>query len=492
MSQSDPEACVDLAVPRRAPSQPCGLGVVLALSDAAVLSLLGWASLVLLLPMPTAAEDEQTWRAVATGLLLVPLVKSLLGTYGLGRLEYAERLRRTLQGALLVGSMLVVPAVAVDGFAAFFLQALGVAGVGFVATAAADILLVHGLLAALPSWRTPTVIVGAGPLGAAAAEMLQRLPWLGLDPVGFFDDAGGRTPDRLAGLPVAGLPVIGPVRLLQASPAYAGLADAAIVAVEPGGMAATELARSLPFRQVYCLVGGGSAAAAGIGAGGLEASCHGVPGFLALRLGVRPQGAYRALRRALDIAGAGGLLLLFGPLMLLVAAAIRLDSRGPVLFRQTRWAGGEGTFGCLKFRSMHVDAEAQLQRLLAGDPVLRQEYETYHKLSHDPRITRVGRFLRKTSLDELPQLWNILIGEMSLIGPRAYMPRELPEVGAAAAVIGTVRPGLTGYWQVTGRHRTTFQERVAMDVFYVRHGGLLFDLHILARTVLLVLRADGS
>jgi lipopolysaccharide/colanic/teichoic acid biosynthesis glycosyltransferase len=178
--------------------------------------------------------------------------------------------------------------------------------------------------------------------------------------------------------------------------------------------------------------------------------------------------------------------------MLTIALLIRLDSPGPVVFRQQRWAGGTRTFDLLKFRSMHIDAEAQLKRLLDSDPALRQEYETYHKLSFDPRITPFGRFLRKTSLDELPQLWNVLMGEMSLIGPRAYMPSELPEVGEAAAVIGTVRPGVTGYWQVSGRHRTSFQERVAMDVFYVRNCGLLFDFYILFRTVFVVFKGEGS
>lgn len=201
---------------------------------------------------------------------------------------------------------------------------------------------------------------------------------------------------------------------------------------------------------------------------------------------------YDAARRGLDVAAALILIVVFLPLMLTVAVAIRLDSRGPVLFRQTRWAGGDGTFACLKFRSMHVDAEAHLQRLLASDPALRREYETYHKLTVDPRITRVGRFLRKTSLDELPQLWNVLVGDMSLIGPRAYMPGELPEVGAAAEVIGSVRPGLTGYWQVSGRHRTTFRERVAMDVHYVHNRTPRLDLAILAKTVLIVLKAEGS
>lgn len=206
----------------------------------------------------------------------------------------------------------------------------------------------------------------------------------------------------------------------------------------------------------------------------------------------RPRRLPNGTRRAFDLFGAGCGLVFFGPLMLLIALAIRLDSPGPALFRQERWAGGKATFRCLKFRSMHVDAEAQLQRLLDTDPRMRTEYATYHKLRRDPRVTRIGRLLRRTSLDELPQLWNVLVGDMSLIGPRAYMPRELPEVGEAAAIIETVRPGITGYWQVSGRHLTTFQERVAMDVHYARNRSLGLDLRILIKTVFLLLKADGT
>ena len=141
--------------------------------------------------------------------------------------------------------------------------------------------------------------------------------------------------------------------------------------------------------------------------------------------------------------------------------------RGPLLFSQARWAGGTRSFPALKFRTMHVNAEQLLKELLEADPVLRHEYEMYHKLTRDPRVTRFGRILRKLSFDELPQLWNVLIGDMSLIGPRPYMPHELVRYPHQQEVLARVRPGITGLWQVSGRHRTTFEDRLQLDIAYV-------------------------
>lgn len=481
MSKLDPEVVIDMTPAKKAAIPSLAPGLLLALSDGFVLALLGWAISRFLGQDVATIESEMGQRSLVTGLMLVPLVKSVFGIYSLGRFDYLERTRRTFQAATLCCAVLAVPLVVMDGFHSFFMEALAVALVGFTATYAADLLLVHGLMASALQWRTPVVIVGAGPQGAAIAEKLQRLPWLGMRPVGFFDDD-----DALWQTRVAGLPVFGPVELVAKSPAFARLAQAAIVADfgrHKGEL--TQLVGTLPFKQVYCVLGEGNVSA-------VDATFHNLHGSLALRVSVRPPTAYLRIRRALDIVLSLILLVLVAPLMLGIAALIKLDSPGPVMFRQRRWAGGKQTFDLLKFRSMHINAEEHLQRLLESDPKAREEYTIYHKLTVDPRITPFGRFLRKTSLDELPQLWNILMGDMSLIGPRAYMPKELPEVGASAETIGTVRPGLTGYWQVSGRHRTTFQERVAMDVFYVRNCGLLFDFYILCKTAVLVLKGDGS
>jgi lipopolysaccharide/colanic/teichoic acid biosynthesis glycosyltransferase len=140
-------------------------------------------------------------------------------------------------------------------------------------------------------------------------------------------------------------------------------------------------------------------------------------------------------------------------------------------------------FSCVKFRTMVPDAEVLLQQMLAEDAQMRDEYFKYHKLRHDPRITRVGGFLRKTSLDELPQLWNVLRGEMSLVGPRPYLPRESTDIGATQSEILRVTPGITGPWQVAGRNHTSFSERIRMDERYVRDWCVWLDVVLLVRTV---------
>lgn len=198
------------------------------------------------------------------------------------------------------------------------------------------------------------------------------------------------------------------------------------------------------------------------------------------------------LKRTIDLTVAITLLVLGAPFLLLIALLIKLDSPGPVLFRQERLGKDGRIFYALKFRTMVIDADAQLQELLARDPIARVEYEQFHKLQNDPRITRIGRWLRKFSLDELPQLINVLCGEMSLVGPRAYMVRELNDIGSYVKVILRIRPGLTGWWQVQGRHETTFETRLQMDEYYVSNWSLWMDLFILFKTIWAVVSGKGS
>jgi exopolysaccharide production protein ExoY len=173
------------------------------------------------------------------------------------------------------------------------------------------------------------------------------------------------------------------------------------------------------------------------------------------------------VKRGIDLVGAGTLLLLVLPLMLGITLIVRLDG-GPALFRHNRIGRGGRVFPCLKFRSMVMDADQRLARLLAEDPAAAAEWVTRRKLPNDPRITRIGRFLRATSLDELPQLINVLRGEMSLVGPRPVVREELElhySPAASAAYVST-RPGVTGLWQISGRSNTTYQERVTLDTLY--------------------------
>ncbi|MFM8614203.1 MAG: sugar transferase [Alphaproteobacteria bacterium] len=197
-------------------------------------------------------------------------------------------------------------------------------------------------------------------------------------------------------------------------------------------------------------------------------------------------------KRALDIIGAGLGLVLLSPFFLVVALLVRADG-GPAFFAHQRVGRGGNLFGCLKFRSMVIDSQARLEALLANDPAARAEWEATRKLKNDPRITRIGRFLRSTSLDELPQLINVLRGEMSLVGPRPVQEAEIDRYyGASAAHYMAVRPGITGLWQVSGRSESSYESRVALDVSYVSRPSMLADLSILLRTPVAVLSRRGA
>ena len=190
--------------------------------------------------------------------------------------------------------------------------------------------------------------------------------------------------------------------------------------------------------------------------------------------------------------GALLILLLLAPVMALVAWLIWRRDGAPIFFGHFRVGRDGELFRCLKFRSMYRDADRMLQELLQSDPQARAEWDKDQKLSRDPRITPVGHFLRKTSLDELPLLFNVLRGEMSLVGPRPITTGELTRYGAARWHYLSVQPGMTGLWQVSGRNNTTYDERVALDRRYVEARSLRLDLSILVRTVGVVLARDGA
>jgi Undecaprenyl-phosphate galactose phosphotransferase WbaP len=186
----------------------------------------------------------------------------------------------------------------------------------------------------------------------------------------------------------------------------------------------------------------------------------------------------------------GGIFVL--PLVALIALWIKLDSRGPVFYSQARIGRHGRKFRAWKFRSMVTDADKILEQYLAQHPELREEWSRDHKLKKDPRVTRAGRFLRRTSLDELPQLWNVLQGEMSLVGPRPITDSEVEKYGGAFEIYKTVSGGITGLWKVSGRNDVSYDERVYYDQFYVRNWSVWLDCCILFRTIAVVLLSKGA
>ena len=205
---------------------------------------------------------------------------------------------------------------------------------------------------------------------------------------------------------------------------------------------------------------------------------------------LRPLNRYT--KRVFEIVLAVVLFALLVPLLGLLAVLVRLSSPGPVFFRQRRIGRFGREFACVKFRTMYVDAEARLAELLKSDQAVRAEYEQYARITDDPRVTGIGRFLRRTSFDEWPQLLNVLRGEMALVGPRPYLPSEAPKVGEYLATITRVRPGMSGLWQVSGRAALSFRERTLLDDYYIRNWSLWMDFSILLRTFRAVFGARGA
>ena len=201
---------------------------------------------------------------------------------------------------------------------------------------------------------------------------------------------------------------------------------------------------------------------------------------------------YSFLKRTVDITASATALLLLSPVFLVTSLAIRKDSDGPAMFTQKRIGKDGKLFEIYKFRTMVPDADKKLFEMLEKDEKAREEYKLNKKLKNDPRITKLGNFLRKTSIDELPQLLNVLKGDMSLVGPRPYLPREKDDMGAYYNTIIESKPGITGLWQVSGSSNTTFEDRLEFDKEYTENKGFFYDMGLLTKTVGVVIHKDGA
>lgn len=201
-------------------------------------------------------------------------------------------------------------------------------------------------------------------------------------------------------------------------------------------------------------------------------------------------------KRLLDLFLSAVALIICAPLLLWIACLIKSTSKGPIFYRSDRIGRKGKLFSCWKFRSMYTDADDRLEAVLKADPELNREWQAYFKLKRDPRLTTAGKFLRSTSLDELPQIWNVLKGDLSLVGPRPYLPREIEKIrsilGTQVDELFSVRPGLTGLWQTAGRNCLTFEERVRMEVLYPGQRSFALDLKLIAKTVPILLLRRGA
>ncbi len=342
--------------------------------------------------------------------------------------------------------------------------------------------LVRNLVSNTPWWGYSVVVIGAAKTGQMVVRALRKRPDFGLKPVLFVDD------DPATWGFCEGLPVIG------GTECAADLAERhgwtyAIVAT-PGAsrdllLQILERSRNV-FHHVLLIPNL-------FGVSSLWTTPKDLEGILGLE--VREQLALRhcmVAKRSLDIALslAGGLLIL--PVMLIIAILIKFESRGPVFYSHERIGQRGKKFRAWKFRSMVKDADQILGRYLIAHPEFRVSWEKDQKVRNDPRLTRVGRILRRTSLDELPQLLNVLNGEMSLVGPRPIVESEIAKYGDRFSLYSKVLPGITGLWQVSGRNDISYAERVDLDSYYVRNWSVWLDIYVLALTVKVVLSTKGA
>lgn len=324
----------------------------------------------------------------------------------------------------------------------------------------------------------PAFVVGSHESASAVIATISRQPELGLRPCGAFLSDGDPADCDVKGLPV---PVIGGVE--DVDRAVDGADGITLLIAPTAGLtppAVRRIGRTLGTTSRLMLVRAALEASGPRPAGGISLREISFGSFAGTRL---------VVKRSLDIVASVVLIALLAPMWVLVPVLIWRDDRGPAFFRQTRVGRDGRTFRIWKFRTMRVNADAELNTLLSeqgtGDKPL-------FKVTGDPRITRIGHLLRRTSLDEFPQLFNVLEGSMSLVGPRPQVPKEVELYDETAARRLLVKPGMTGLWQVSGRSSLSWEEALRLDLFYVENWTFLMDLKILLRTVKVVLTQEGS
>jgi undecaprenyl-phosphate galactose phosphotransferase len=338
-------------------------------------------------------------------------------------------------------------------------------------------------------YRRHVLILGAGKTGELMARALNSEPYMGYRIIGFLDDDPQKKYKTFA---VNG----GEVSVLG------GFGDAERIMSARGVRNLIVAAPGLPAAKLVNLVNRLQKSSEsvlvvpdlfGIPVMCAEADFFFNERFLALQL--RNNLASRSniyMKRAFDIFAGTAVLLLLLPVMLSIAIAVKLESKGPVIFAHRRMGRDGREFDCYKFRTMVINAQEVLDKLLEDNKELYSEWERDFKLKDDPRITRVGKFLRKTSLDELPQIFDVLKGEMSLVGPRPIIKEEIEKYGEYIDYFYQVCPGITGLWQISGRNEIEYCERVQIDTWYVRNWSLWLDITLLMRTVKAVLTRRGA
>lgn len=410
-------------------------------------------------------------------------LRAALGLYPGYGMDQVEELRRQTFALLATLTIIVVFAFGSqldDSLSRVFLftWALGLLLVAPLARYLAKVMLKSSAL-----WGKPVVVIGDQESGTRIVKVMQTEWQLGFKPVGLFDDRLDQADGALGGGPY--------LRRLGAATSWANEVgvDTAIFAIQdarPPDLVKLVERASTSFRYVMVMPDLGGITNSAVIA-------RNFAGHFAVEIKQNLLFPWaRRTKHALDLllTIVGGLVIC--PLLIAIALLIKLDSSGPAFYGHRRLGAGGKHFRCWKFRTMYTNAEQLLDEYLQGNPHLRAEWEQTFKLRDDPRVTRIGRFLRKTSLDELPQLWNVLLGQMSLVGPRPIVDAEIARYGAVYELYQRIRPGISGFWQVSGRSNTSYAERVKLDAYYVHNWSVWLDLVILVRTVGSVILGRGA
>jgi Undecaprenyl-phosphate galactose phosphotransferase WbaP len=461
--------------------RPCFTGTVMAVSDLAAIA--GTIALAVMVRQIFRGNFDLGvyWRLWPL-LGLFPAAYALFGLYPGVVLSPVAELRTTSYATTLVFLVLGALTFLLRSPSAYSRLAFFGAWVACLVVVPLLRSVIRAAVADQPWWGYRVVVLGASGPGEAILRKLARHPEIGLRPVAVFDDNVAR------GTVLHGIAVRGPI---SSAPAFAKSANItrAIVALQdvpmPDMVALLDM-HAQTFSRVFVVP-----KLHGLSSIGVETRDLSRVLALEMRKNLLMAGP-RAAKRLLDLAFSLLLLVCLSPLLAMIALLTKLESPGKVLYRQSRIGLDCEKFWVWKFRTMRVNSEQMLADYLVQNPEAAEEWRLGQKLKNDPRVTRLGRILRKASLDELPQLLNVVRGEMSMVGPRPIVDSEIQKYGNSFALYRQVIPGLTGLWQVSGRNLRSYDERVELDTYYVRNWSPWLDIYLLARTIKVVVTGYGA
>lgn len=457
--------------------------VLLLVSDLTLLALSMVSAIILRnLLLPGQLQFVDYYPIIPIFLALFPLAYYFRGLYPGFGVDIIEELRTLTYSTTIVFAILATMTFFIKGFWEYSRVAFLLSWLMALPLVPLGRALVRKLFCEKPWWGIPVVVIGAGHAGEQVIKSLRKHKHIGLRPIVAVDD----DVDRWGYIDQ--IPVIGGLDIVPDLAAKMKI-DHAIIAM-PRVPRKRQQEIILKYSKYFDHT---TVIPDLFGLSSLWVSTSDLGGILGLEVQqslLRRTAQFQ--KRVFDIVFSMLLGFMLLPLYLVVSLCIVIDSKGKVFFRQTRMGPDDSRFKIVKFRTMHDDAEQRLSSILQEDHDLRKEYSVYHKLSNDPRMTRVGKILRKFSLDELPQFWNVVKGEMSLIGPRAYMPWEKELMNGHEDMILQVKPGISGLWQVTDRNNSSFEERNIIDVYYIRNWSMFLDFYIFARTIGVILTGSGG